>query len=296
MRRRIVFLGSPAAAAMVLEALYAAGHEIALVVTRPDARRGRGSSTVPTEVKKWALDHDLEVTDDLGRVGELADGDTLGVVVAFGRIIPEDLLVKMHMVNVHFSLLPRWRGAAPVERAILAGDDRTGVCIMDVEKGLDTGAVHATAEAAIMDTDTTVSLTERLARMGAQLLLEALQGDLADPVAQTGEVTYAHKVEKSEYLIDWKASSVVIGRQVRALPALTLLNGKRLRVVECDVADDHDGQVSTEQPGRLDATGRVMCGTGSVTLHRVQPEGRSAMAFREWVNGSSVSFPVILGD
>lgn len=295
MRRRIVFLGSPTAAAVVLEALHAAGHDIALVVTRPDARRGRGSSTIPTEVKKWSLDHDVEVTDDLSRVGDFADGDTIGVVVAYGRIIPEALLAEMHMVNVHFSLLPRWRGAAPVERAILAGDGRTGVCIMDVEKGLDTGAVHATAETQIMDTDTTASLTERLAHMGAVLLLEALQGDLSHPVAQTGEATYAHKVEKSEYVIDWNTSSMFIGRQVRALPALTFLNGKRLRVLECAVTAGEDGQVLSEQPGSLDASGRVTCASGSVTLHRVQPEGRSPMSFREWVNGSSVSFPVVLG-
>jgi methionyl-tRNA formyltransferase len=252
-------------------------------------------------VKKWALEHNLEVTDDLGRVDEFADGDTLGVVVAFGRIIPEELLAKMRMVNVHFSLLPRWRGAAPVERAILAGDERTGVCIMDVEKGLDTGAVHATDETVITDTDTTSLLTERLARMGAEVLLRVLQGDLADAVPQNGEATYAHKIEKSEYVIDWRASSVVIGRQVRALPALSVLNGKRLRVLECEVAEDHlvteehVARVTTEQPGHLDATGRVVCGTGSVILHRVQPEGRSAMSFRDWVNGSSLSFPVVLG-
>lgn len=300
MRRRIVFLGSPAAAAVVLEVLHADGHDIALVVTRPDARRGRGSATIPTAVKKWALDHDLDVTDDLTRVSEFADGNTLGVVVAYGRIIPADLLAKMHMVNVHFSLLPRWRGAAPVERAILAGDTRTGVCIMDVEKGLDTGAVHATAETTIMDTDTTASLTEQLAHMGAELLLEVLRGDVVNAVEQDGEATYAHKVEKSEHVIDWVSSCVHVARQVRALPALTFLSGKRLRVLECEVADEQladnrDGQEVTEQPGTLDATGRVTCASGSVILRRVQPEGRSSMSFREWVNGSSVSFPVVLG-
>lgn len=300
MRRRIVFLGSPAAAVVVLKALHADGHDIALVVTRPDARRGRGSSTVPTDVKMWALLHDLKVTDDLTRVSEFADGNTLGVVVAYGRIIPADLLEKMHMVNVHFSLLPRWRGAAPVERALLAGDSLTGVCIMDVEKGLDTGAVHAVVETTITDSDTTASVTGRLAHMGAELLLEVLQGDLANAVEQTGEATYAHKIEKSEHVVDWSSSCVNVARQVRALPALTFLNGKRLRILECGLADDQvrhnqEGQAITEQPGTLDATGRATCASGSVILQRVQPEGRSPMSFREWVNGSSLSFPVVLG-
>ncbi|MCE2855549.1 MAG: methionyl-tRNA formyltransferase [Ilumatobacteraceae bacterium] len=289
MHRRIVFLGSPNAAVVVLRALHVAGHDIALVVTRPDMRRGRGSTLVPTEVKSWALDQHLEVTDDLRRVADFADGNTLGVVVAYGRIIPVELLLKMPMVNVHFSLLPRWRGAAPVERALLEGDGTTGVCIMNVAEGLDTGDVHASATTDIASSDTTATLTERLAHMGADLLLDVLRTDLGAAVAQSGDVTYAHKVDKSERVIDWSSTAEHVHRRVRALPAVTTVNGKRLRIIECAVTA-YEGA-----PGVLDDRGQVGCAVGSVELLRVQPEGRSSMTFREWANGSHLAFPVTLG-
>lgn len=289
MRRRIVFLGSPTAAVTVLEALHRAGHEIALVVTRPDVRRGRGSAHVPTAVKSWAIEHHLEVTDDLRRVAQFADGETLGVVVAYGRIIPPDLLEKMPMVNVHFSLLPRWRGAAPVERAILEGDSTTGVCIMDVAEGLDTGDVYTCAATDIDTSDTTATLTDRLAHMGAELLVEVLRTDLASAVPQSGDPTYARKIDKSEHLIDWTATADYVHRKVRALAAVTFVNGKRLRILECGVTDD------AREIGVVDDGGHVGCASGSVTLVRVQPEGRSPMSFREWANGSHLAFPMTLG-
>ena len=141
--RPLVFLGTPIAAATVLSELIRNGFEIAHVVTRADARRGRGSSTTPSPVKQVAIENSISVSHDMTWLQENSNRDLLGVVVAYGKIIPSSVLSHIPMVNIHFSLLPRWRGAAPVERAILAGDMRTGVCIMNVEETLDTGDVFA---------------------------------------------------------------------------------------------------------------------------------------------------------
>ena len=139
---RLAFLGTPAMAVPPLRALIDAGHDVALVVTRPDAKRGRGSTTSPSPVKSAAIDLGIPVTHTVDDVLALDPPAELGVVVAFGRIIKPHVLAELPMINLHFSLLPRWRGAAPVERALLAGDEVTGVCVMDVEEGLDTGAVY----------------------------------------------------------------------------------------------------------------------------------------------------------
>jgi methionyl-tRNA formyltransferase len=139
---RLVFLGTPEAAVPPLRALHDAGHEVALVVSAADKRRGRGSALTPSPVKAAALELGLPVTDRVDDVLSLTPAPDLGVVVAYGRIIKPHILQAVRMINLHFSLLPRWRGAAPVERAILAGDRTTGVCVMDVEEGLDTGGVH----------------------------------------------------------------------------------------------------------------------------------------------------------
>ena len=150
--RPLVFLGTPNAAATVLSELIRNGFDIAHVVTRADARRGRGSSTTPSPVKQVAIDKGLDVSHDMTWLKENSHRELLGVVVAYGKIIPASVLSHIPMVNIHFSLLPRWRGAAPVERAILAGDLRTGVCIMNVEETLDTGDVFARREIEILET------------------------------------------------------------------------------------------------------------------------------------------------
>ena len=157
--RPLVFLGTPIAAATVLSELIRNGFEIAHVVTRADARRGRGSSTTPSPVKQIAIENSISVSHDMTWLQENSNRDLLGVVVAYGKIIPSSVLSHIPMVNIHFSLLPRWRGAAPVERAILAGDMRTGVCIMNVEETLDTGDVFARHEIDILGTHTTEILT-----------------------------------------------------------------------------------------------------------------------------------------
>ena len=202
--RRIAYLGTPDVAVPPLQALHAAGFEIAVVVTRPDKRRGRGSTLSPSPVKAVALELGLPVTDDLDAV--LDAGIELGVVVAYGRIIPRRVLEAVPMVNLHFSLLPRWRGAAPVERALLAGDATTGVCLMEVAEGLDTGAVYAVEETPIAADDTLASLRGRLVEMGSRMVVDALTEGLAPPAPQVGEPTHAAKIDPAELALDWSAA------------------------------------------------------------------------------------------
>src|SRR5688500_14598522 len=171
---RLAYLGTPESAVPPLRALVEAGHDIALVVSRADARRGRGAATTPSPVKAAAIELGIPVTDVVDDVLALDPPAELGVVVAFGRIIKPHVLAALPMVNLHFSLLPRWRGAAPVERAILAGDTRTGVDLMDVEEGLDTGGIHREAVLDIGPDETAEELRSRLVAAGTELLVTAL--------------------------------------------------------------------------------------------------------------------------
>ncbi|CAB4665960.1 MAG: methionyl-tRNA formyltransferase [Actinobacteria bacterium] len=283
--RPLVFLGTPTAAASVLSTLIAHGFEIVHVVTRADARRGRGAGTTPSPVKQVALDNAIDVSHDMSWLAENSHSELLGVVVAYGRIIPGAILAHTPMVNVHFSLLPRWRGAAPVERAILAGDAQTGVCIMDVEETLDTGAVFAQREIDIVDTHTTETLTADLAILGGQLLVENLSAGLSLGVPQHGEATYAAKVKTEELRIDWKDSSVQVLRQVRALRSFTVLGSQRLKIITAE-ATESDVSLSV---GQCDESGRVGTGNGAVRLVAVQPEGKAVMDASAWLRGRSAS-------
>lgn len=279
--RPLVFLGTPEAAATVLQRLIEENFPIAHVVTRPDVRRGRGTATSPSPVKRMALEHGIDVSHSLDWLSAHQDQQFLGVVVAYGRIIPASVLARTPMVNVHFSLLPRWRGAAPVERAILAGDEKTGVCIMDLEATLDTGAVHRCVETIIQPTHTTASLTIELAALGAQLLVDTLQSGLSTPTPQEGETTYAEKIRAEELRIDWRDSGVNIHRKIRALRSFTTIDGSRLRIL--------DAAIENEMPelavGQCSENGEV--GTGSVPLRliTVQPEGKRPMSVRDWLRG-----------
>lgn len=281
--RPLVFLGTPAAAAGILGAIHGAGFTVAHVVTRPDARRGRGTATSPTPVKALALELGMEVSHDLSWFEEHRDLDVLGVVVAYGRIIPAAVLHRCPMINVHFSLLPRWRGAAPVERAILAGDDTTGVCIMDLEETLDTGPVRACSEVAIRPDHTTESLTADLAAEGARLLVGELSRGLSAPVAQSGTPTYAHKVEPAENRIEWGATSADVHRLIRALRAHTLVDGARLRVLSATIVD----AAVEGPPGTCGTDAVVATGDGALRLDVVQPEGKRPMTAIDWMRGRS---------
>ncbi len=280
---RLAFLGTPEVAVPPLAALVDAGHEVVLVVTRPDRRRGRGPATSPSPVKAAALDLGLTVTSDLAALG--GAGAELGVVVAFGRIIPANLLEALPMVNLHFSLLPRWRGAAPVERAILAGDPVTGVCVMAVAEGLDTGDVYARVEVPVGDASLD-QLRARLVAQGSALLVDLLAdgpGGLPEPVPQVGEPTYADKIRPAELELDWARPAAELARVVRLGRAHTLFRGRRLGVLAArDLGAAPAG--GDGPPGTLLGDG-VRTGGGLLALERVQPEGRRPMAAADWVRG-----------
>jgi len=293
----LVFLGTPEAAVPSLEALVAAGHRIRLVVSRPDVRRGRGPGTAPSPVKAAAIALGLPVSDRLEDV--VGVGAELGVVVAYGRIVPQRVLDALAMVNVHFSLLPRWRGAAPVERAILAGDDVTGVCIMRLDAGLDTGPILARVVVPIRNEERehARALTARLAAAGAELLVATLAGGVAalgpgEP--QVGEPTYAAKLEPEELRIDWSQPASVVERVVRLDRAWTTFRGQRLRILRARAVDGEgtvvpaasaDAGHQVGAPGTLAPDGTVVAGTGALILEEVQPPGRRPMAAADWLRG-----------
>jgi methionyl-tRNA formyltransferase len=277
--RRLVFLGTPDVAVAPLRALHRAGFDIPLVVTRPDKRRGRGAALVPSPVKQAALELGLPVTDQVDDA--LTVGADLGVVVAFGRIIKPHVLAQLPMVNVHFSLLPRWRGAAPVERAILAGDRETGVCIMAVEEGLDTGGVYRAATVPIGDDESLDDLRGRLVELGTELLLSTLRDGLGEPEPQQGEVTYADKIDPAELHLEWTRPAVELHRLVRLGDAWTTFRGKRLKVWRTQLHAER----SVLAPGELDGT-RVGTGNGLLELVEVQPEGKGRASAPAWRNGA----------
>lgn len=262
-----------------LEALVGAGYDVALAVTRADKRRGRGGQLMPSPVKRAAVELEVPVTS---RIEDVVDaGVDLGVVVAFGRLIKPDVLDKVPMVNMHFSLLPRWRGAAPVERAILAGDAETGVCLMTLEEGLDTGPVHARQVLDIGPEETADELRARLVDAGTRLLLEQLRGGLSPAVPQQGEATYAAKIEPEELHLDWSRPAVELHRVIRVGRAWTAWRGKRLLVLRAYLVSG----VAAGVPGELDGL-VVSTGDGAVELVEVQPEGRPPQPAAAWRNGA----------
>ena len=256
------------------------GYDVALVVSGPDRRRGRGSELSPSPVKAAAVALDLPVTD---RVEDVLDvGADLGVVVAYGRLVRRPVLERLPMVNTHFSLLPRWRGAAPVERALLAGDSETGTCLMQLEEGLDTGPVFDVRRVPIRSRATADEVRRELVTAGVEQLLTCLGNGLGDPVAQTGEAVYAAKLSPEEFRIDWSLRCEYIDRLVRLGAAWTTFRGRRLRVHAARPSSDR----STLAPGSSVGLG-VVCGDGGVLLlEAVQPEGRPAMEATSWANGA----------
>ncbi len=268
--RRLVFLGTPEPSVVALRGLLDAGWDVALVVSQPDRRRGRGGHASASPVKQAAREAGLDTSDVVDDV--LDAGADLGVVAAFGRLIKPHVLERLPMVNLHYSLLPRWRGAAPVERAILAGDDRTGVDLMVVEEGLDTGGVYDRAELPIGPDDTAEELRARLAVLGRDLLLANLSRGLGVPRPQEGEPTYARKIDPAELAVDWAAPAVDVHRLVRIGGAWTTHAGARLKLWRTALAPVPDGV-------------EVAAGDGPIWLVEVQPEGRRRMPARAWANG-----------
>ncbi|HEX6311618.1 MAG TPA: methionyl-tRNA formyltransferase [Acidimicrobiia bacterium] len=270
---RIVFLGTPDDAVPTLHALVGAGHDVALVVTQPDRRRGRGAATGPSPVKAAALELGLPVRSPR-RASEVVDevratGAELGAVVAFGQLLPDALLecLPHGFVNLHFSLLPRWRGAAPVERAILAGDTETGVCVMRIDAGLDTGPVFARERTPIASGETAGELRARLVEIGTRLMVETLPHvPELDPRPQEGEPTYADKLEVAEFELDWSRPATELLRVIRAgnprPGAWTTVGGARLKIWRARIGDD-----------------------GAIEPLEVQPEGKPHMSWADWKRG-----------
>jgi methionyl-tRNA formyltransferase len=296
---RLAYLGTPDLSVPPLLALLDAGHEVVLVVTGPDRRRGRGSGTSPSPLKAAAIELGLPTTTDLADLLAMdrQERPELGVVVAFGRLIRPAVLAEVPMINLHFSLLPRWRGAAPVERAILAGDATTGVCVMEVEEGLDTGPVYAREELAIAPGEHLASLRERLVDRGSALLVEVLKNGVAglpEPVPQQGEPIYAKKLDPAELELDWQRSTQEVLGVVRLDRAHTTVVGRRLRVLQASAVELGDAPAVRRAPGTLSAD-LVTTGDGVVRLEVVQPEGGRPMAASDWLRGSHFPDGVRLG-
>jgi methionyl-tRNA formyltransferase len=294
---RLAFLGTPEMAVAPLRALVDAGHDVALCITRPDRRRGRGRAVTPSPVKEAALEIGLAVSHAMEDVAKA--GVELAVVVAYGRIIPGALLEQVPMVNLHFSLLPRWRGAAPVERAILAGDTETGVCLMKVEEGLDTGPVYARLAVPLPDDIYLAPLRLRLVEAGCALLVASLAGGAAGlpvPAPQEGEPTIAAKVTAEDLHLGWTQPVEEISRVVRLGRAWTTFRGRRLGVLRATpVEASGSGPVGgSGPPGTLVGT-VVTTGAGALRLEQVQPESRSPMSADDWVRGVRLSVGERLG-
>jgi methionyl-tRNA formyltransferase len=299
---RIVFAGTPAFAASVLARLLDAGHQVALVLTQPDRPSGRGLKPLPSAVKELSVARGLEIFQpvslkDPHALERLAAAHAEAIVTAaYGLLLPQAVLdLAPHgALNVHASLLPRWRGAAPIQRAILAGDRETGITIIRMDAGLDTGPVLAQRALAIRDEDDTQSLHDRLAALGADLMavvLEnvALGSARAEPQPATG-ATYAEKIRGSETSLDWSMPARELERAVRAFRpvpgAQTELRGERCKVWRARVVEGHG------KPGTVLAVGRegirVACGEGALEIAELQRAGGRRLRADEFLRGFAV--------
>ena len=295
----IIFAGTPGFSSVSLRALVEAGYKIPLVITQPDRRAGRGMLMMPSEVKKTAISLgintyqpiSLKSPDVFERIHR-ENADVM-IVVAFGQIVPKSILsvFPLGCINVHASLLPRWRGAAPIQRAIMAGDEQTGVCIMQMEEGLDTGPVFSECRIPIKAKDTAESLHDTLAELGAKALIDTLSKlPGREPVSQQEGplVKYAHKVNNDDALIDWSVSSEEIDRLVRAMNpvpgAHTFFEESRIKIWETMVLDQEG---SLGYPGKVIALAQdgfvVACGRGSLKILVIQRPGRKKSSSAEYV-------------
>ena len=296
---RIIFAGTPDFAAPALAALIEAGHEIVLVLTQPDRPSGRGMKLKASPVKELALEHDIEVFQPetlkdsaaQSRI-EYAKADVI-IVAAYGLIIPTNVLnmPRLGCFNIHASLLPRWRGAAPIQRSLLAGDKETGVTIMEVVPALDAGAMISKGVVPITELDTAQTLHDALAKTGADLMVKAMEnlsknGTLASTPQDNSLVTYAEKLQKSEATIDWNKSADAISKQVRAFNpfpvATAMLNGEICRIW---MATKKSGKGLAGQVVATNETIDVACGEGVLSIHELQLPGGKRLKAREFLTG-----------
>ncbi len=304
---KAVFFGSPDAALPSLEALLAAGHSVELVVTQPDRPAGRGRRLVPSAVKAFALEHNLAVieparirTDDEALARIRAAGPDVNVVVAYGQIIPRSVhyFPRYHSLNVHFSLLPKYRGAAPVQRAVLNGDAGSGVTIIELDDRMDEGDILAAERVVVGPRETALSLETRLAEIGGRLLVATLARiDSLERVDQDDALaTLAPKVRKEEGRLAWTDPAPALDRKVLALGdrpgVFALYRGKRIAILRSRVLEDL--RPVAAEPGRIAAVGQsglaIACGQGTVLLlEEVRPEGRSSMSAHAFSLGTKLS-------
>jgi methionyl-tRNA formyltransferase len=296
-RLRLAFLGTPEFAVPSLEALIAAGHEVACAYAQPPRPAGRGQRLRPSPVHEAAAAAGIEVRtprtlrdpEEQRRFAAL-DLDA-GVVVAYGLLLPKPILEapRRGCVNVHASLLPRWRGAAPIQRALLAGDAETGVTIMQMDAGLDTGPALLSERVPIGPRETTRTLHDRLAALGARLLVEALARRPAPVPQPAAGVTYAAKVAKEEGRLDWRRDAAALERVVRALDAWFELGGERVKVLEAAV-EPGAGAPGTVLDDRL----AIACGAGALRPLALQRAGRGPMALDAFLRGFAVPRGTVL--
>ncbi|MDG9929108.1 MULTISPECIES: methionyl-tRNA formyltransferase [unclassified Pseudomonas] len=301
---RTIFAGTPEFAAQHLQALLDAGREIIAVYTQPDRPAGRGQRLMPSPVKQLALQHDIAVYQpqtlrDPAAQAELAAlRPDLMVVVAYGLILPQVVLdtPRLGCINSHASLLPRWRGAAPIQRAIEAGDASSGVTVMQMEAGLDTGPMLLKVTTTITADDTGGSLHDRLAELGSQAVVEAVDkltaGELRGEVQDDSLATYAHKLNKDEARLDWNRPAVELERLVRAFNPWPIchstLNGEALKV---HAAEPGEGRGAPGTVLAADKTGlTVACGDGALRLTRLQLPGGKPLAFADLYNSRREQF------
>jgi methionyl-tRNA formyltransferase len=291
--KRIVYIGTPEIAVPPLRALVAAGFDVELVVTGVDKRRGRGSQTTANPVKTAAVELGIPVSHDINDVLQLDSDGLLGVVVAFGNIISQKILQHAPMINIHYSALPRWRGAAPVERAILSGDATTAVCIIQVAEQLDAGDVLASSPCVIQEDDSVETLRNRLGQLALPLLIDICSNGVREQISQTGEVVVARKISAQDLAIHWSSDAEQILRQIRVGNAFTFFDGKRFKIHEAT-------QSSVSLPIGTIAVcdGNVLVGSqkGSVQLTTVQPEGKPRVLAKDWARGARLSDTSVFSD
>jgi len=303
---KIIFAGTPDFAASALLALIKSEHEIVAVYTQPDRPAGRGRKLRASPVKELALQHNIPVLQP----ENLKDCETQNtlrnfnadvmVVAAYGLILPQVVLdmPRRGCLNIHASLLPRWRGAAPIQRAIAAGDQESGITIMQMNAGLDTGDILSLTSCAINDTDTGGDLHDRLAEIGANAILKTLSElDNITPSAQNdAQANYAHKLDKKEAIIDWQNSAAHIERLIRAFNpwpvAFTYLNDKPLRIWQAQVLTENTDQTAGTVI-RCDKSGiDISCGESVLRLLKLQPSGSKAMDVAAFMNGHAKQLPI----
>ena len=294
--RQIIFFGTPDVAVGPLRSLVSSGLNVALVVTGEDKRRGRGSDVSPSPVKVVATELGIPISHHVSDAIELAkkQTETLGVVVAFGHIFTDEALDILPMINIHYSLLPRWRGAAPVERALLAGDEQTGVCIMQVVEQLDAGDILSSATTQISHTDTTTTLRARLGEIANPLLIEVLLNGVSTTQPQTGDIVVAAKITQTDLEIDWSKPATVIDRQVRVGGAFTVFNDKRFKIHSLKISPEI---FISESGNMVVVNDRVLvaCGQGVVELVEIQPEGKPRISAQDWKKGARLDAQSRLG-